>query len=387
MKILFILENTIKSLEGGTEVSSFHLARLLRRKGIEVEEWAPYSRRMSIYLYTGLFFQTVIFFCLLWKCVKNRPHILHIQGKYLLPPAILVGKALNIPTVVTIRDYIVVCPIGLCLFDSFYKGLTLNTQGEALSDYLKNEIPLFLSKYHSSGNSLIKMLKYIFLVRGWIVSRWLKLWLKQADTVISVSEAVKKILSQNGISSQVIHNSFDMSFSLALNKAWPWVSKARPFNTILFVGKSSYGKGYDLFKELGERKEFSKYKFKTIGDNAKLGYEATLREIKMALAVIVPSRWPEPFGRVALEALMLGTPVVASARGGLIEIISNGKTGILAEPAVGDMAGALRLIIKQNKRLRVEIKTQKMKLKDKFESAPLKSHINLYANLLAKIDS
>ena len=121
MKILFVLENTIKSLEGGTEVSSFHLARLLRRRNIEVEEWAPYPKRMPIYLYTGFIFQIGIFLLLLWKCVKNRPQVLHVQGKYLLPPAILVGKILNIPTVATIRDYIVICPVGICLF----KGLAL----------------------------------------------------------------------------------------------------------------------------------------------------------------------------------------------------------------------------------------------------------------------
>ncbi len=43
---------------------------------------------------------------------------------------------------------------------------------------------------------------------------------------------------------------------------------------------------------------------------------------------VVPSR-TETFGLVALEAQALGTPVVASAVGGLTEIIEDGKTGIL----------------------------------------------------------
>jgi D-inositol-3-phosphate glycosyltransferase len=43
---------------------------------------------------------------------------------------------------------------------------------------------------------------------------------------------------------------------------------------------------------------------------------------------VVPSR-TETFGLVALEAQALGTPVVASAVGGLTEIISDGETGIL----------------------------------------------------------
>ena len=44
---------------------------------------------------------------------------------------------------------------------------------------------------------------------------------------------------------------------------------------------------------------------------------------------------------------MVGTPVIASKRGGLTEIVSNGKTGILVEQIEEDMAAALRLIIKQ----------------------------------------
>ncbi len=43
---------------------------------------------------------------------------------------------------------------------------------------------------------------------------------------------------------------------------------------------------------------------------------------------VVPSR-TETFGLVALEAQALGTPVVASAVGGLTEIVADGETGIL----------------------------------------------------------
>lgn len=39
-----------------------------------------------------------------------------------------------------------------------------------------------------------------------------------------------------------------------------------------------------------------------------------------ARATLVPSRWDEPFGRVAMESLACGTPVVVSDRGGLPEI-------------------------------------------------------------------
>lgn len=52
--------------------------------------------------------------------------------------------------------------------------------------------------------------------------------------------------------------------------------------------------------------------------------------------VIVPSR-TEPFGRIPLEAFMAGaSPVVATAAGGLAEIVSEGSTGYTAQPGNPD---------------------------------------------------
>lgn len=48
--------------------------------------------------------------------------------------------------------------------------------------------------------------------------------------------------------------------------------------------------------------------------------------------VIVPSTLPEPFGRVAVEGMSYGKPVIAAAHGGLTEIVSNSKNGLLFEP-------------------------------------------------------
>ncbi|MDI1254747.1 MAG: glycosyltransferase family 4 protein [Flavobacterium sp.] len=47
---------------------------------------------------------------------------------------------------------------------------------------------------------------------------------------------------------------------------------------------------------------------------------------------VVPSIEPEPFGLVAVEAMLAKKPVVASDHGGLSEIIINDETGFLVEP-------------------------------------------------------
>jgi glycosyltransferase involved in cell wall biosynthesis len=54
----------------------------------------------------------------------------------------------------------------------------------------------------------------------------------------------------------------------------------------------------------------------------------------------------ESFGLAALEAMACGVPVIASAAGGIPEVVEEGKTGFLAPP--GDVAAmaerALRVL-------------------------------------------
>jgi glycosyltransferase involved in cell wall biosynthesis len=48
-----------------------------------------------------------------------------------------------------------------------------------------------------------------------------------------------------------------------------------------------------------------------------------------AAATLMPVRWDEPFGLVAIEAQAAGSPVVGFDRGALGEVVRNGQTGIL----------------------------------------------------------
>jgi glycosyltransferase involved in cell wall biosynthesis len=53
--------------------------------------------------------------------------------------------------------------------------------------------------------------------------------------------------------------------------------------------------------------------------------------IARSSVVVMPSRWREPFGLVALEAAQGGRPIVATSRGGLPEIVVSGETGLLID--------------------------------------------------------
>lgn len=47
--------------------------------------------------------------------------------------------------------------------------------------------------------------------------------------------------------------------------------------------------------------------------------------------LLVPSRWQEPFGRIVVEAYSVGLPVICLRRGGLPELVQEGKTGWVVE--------------------------------------------------------
>ena len=59
-----------------------------------------------------------------------------------------------------------------------------------------------------------------------------------------------------------------------------------------------------------------------------------------ARATLFPIEWEEPFGLVMIEAMACGTPVIATNRGAVPEVIENGRSGIIVEN-YREMAGAL----------------------------------------------
>jgi glycosyltransferase involved in cell wall biosynthesis len=56
--------------------------------------------------------------------------------------------------------------------------------------------------------------------------------------------------------------------------------------------------------------------------------------------LLMPIRWPEPFGMVMIEALVCGTPVIAFREGAARELVADGQTGFL----VSDEPGMVKAI-------------------------------------------
>ena len=72
-----------------------------------------------------------------------------------------------------------------------------------------------------------------------------------------------------------------------------------------------------------------------------------------ALACLMLGAWPEPFGLVAIESMVTGTPVIARRAGGLTETVQHGTTGFL----VDDMMEARTAVERAETLDRVAIRT------------------------------
>jgi glycosyltransferase involved in cell wall biosynthesis len=84
------------------------------------------------------------------------------------------------------------------------------------------------------------------------------------------------------------------------------------------------------------------------GRVALIPYHADIEPDWIAADVVaVPSTEPEPFGRVAIEAMGFGRPVIAAAHGGLVEIVVDGETGLLVAPRDAEaLAAAMRRLMR-----------------------------------------
>jgi glycosyltransferase involved in cell wall biosynthesis len=143
-----------------------------------------------------------------------------------------------------------------------------------------------------------------------------------------------------------------------------------PFRTekddfVLFLGRASPDKGalraVLAAKEAGERivlavkvaheeeeRHWNDEVLPAMADDATVLGEITLAEkvdlLSRAKAVLFPIGWDEPFGLVMTEAMACGTPVIATPRGSVPEVIVDGETGFIVsvEDYPEQAAAALR---------------------------------------------
>jgi glycogen synthase len=96
----------------------------------------------------------------------------------------------------------------------------------------------------------------------------------------------------------------------------------------------------------------------------------------------------EPFGIINLEAMACETPVVASAVGGILEVVEDGVTGILVEPARPDaLAAALRRLLDDPRLARSMGQAGRRRVEERFSWASVAERTErTYADAIADFE-
>jgi len=158
-----------------------------------------------------------------------------------------------------------------------------------------------------------------------------------------------------------------------LLKAMSNVWESHPETTLIFVGKGDLEKG--LKEEARRMGVWDKVKF--------LGWRDDIPEIMETIDVFVLPSLNEGMGRVLVEAMAAGKPVVASRVGGILDLVNEGQNGFLAEP--GDEKGLAIAIKKllEDKKMRDEMGKRGREIAQDFSVEKMIEKIDvLYESLL-----
>ena len=178
------------------------------------------------------------------------------------------------------------------------------------------------------------------------------------------SEWMRRELAVNGIPREKIEIVPPIPAALAN------ICRVPPSNSpeILFVGQVIRGKGVDLLLQAlhkvappwhatvvgeGNHLEACQRLAQQLGIAERVRFagwipHGELRPLYEGAAVaVVPSRWPEPFGMVGIEAMARGRPVVGFAVGGICDWLEDGVTGLLVGEADTDgLASAIERLLR-----------------------------------------
>lgn len=222
--------------------------------------------------------------------------------------------------------------------------------------------------------------------------------------VIFNSRATANAFSlQNAQAHTVIHNGVDAANDVTELRLPQTFDVERPLR-ILMLGRINDWKGQDLlidaigtlapsdrarvrvrligstYRDVSEPIEALERKIKEYGLEKIISIEPFTPDTKSLFQwsdiCAVPSRLPEPFGRVAIEAMAEGRPVLAANHGGLTEIVEEGRSGWLTIPNdKASLADAILSALNNPELVAAQAKGALTRFHDHFSSAKMQSRI------------
>ncbi len=317
-----------------------------------------------------------------------KPDIVHIQ--LLLYLSVLIIEEIrkrNIPMVMTLNDYWLLCPQG-----QFYKNASLvcdNTGPEGCSDCvmyqlaIRQNFSLFYSAFKKVlPGWLLSMIEksYIRINSAVLNAGAAKMLLEQrrvlmrdmcskVDTFLAPSGFMRDIFILSGISADKIrmvgYGFSDCGLKTLSRRSsacirFAFIGNMMPAKGLHVLIKSFYGiapgkaqlviygTAYSYKSELSGYTQ--RIRSMAPRDNIKLMgafHHERIKEVFENIDVlIVPSLWQENSPLVIQEAFMAKTPVIASRIGGIPELVIDGVNGFLFEPGnIAQLRGLIDRVI------------------------------------------
>lgn len=384
MNILFISEYFPPKIMGGGEINLAIVVKALAKKGIAVSVLTSHhpglpryetNDKVAIYrtLKTGenasgiisnltrsfLFPRSVEKEVLKLHRHKKFTH-LHFIGTSILAAAKL--QKLKIPLCATIESYPTLCPKG----DRIYHGKQECKMVCTLSKFVRcqqksSEIGKMINKWYFKYNPLFLLYVYRYYKK---LNRSLLFC-----HLFAISIYVHKVLQQHGVESIVIPNALTPTAFQQQESKNRKTEKKR----ILYLGSLTKFKGphlllkalsgldyhCDLYGEGPLKKKLQQmiadYKLDA-GIHPPVPSHQIPALYAAADVVVFPSQWPEPFGRVAIEAMAAGKPVIGADIGGIRETITNGAGILFQAHNVQDLHHKLKQLLKDKKQCQQLVK-------------------------------
>ena len=183
------------------------------------------------------------------------------------------------------------------------------------------------------------------------------------DTILVGSNYMRQLLVRGGITADAI----TILPPVLVRTPQPPVPYLQDSRTILFAGRLVSEKGLHLLIQAlasvkgewelvvaGDGRERERYEALCgeLGLRDRVHFKGWLGQKELAASyeagafVVVPSLWPEPFGRIGPEAFIRGRPVVAFATGGIPDWLEHGTDGYLAPAGdIGQLAFRIQKLL------------------------------------------
>jgi glycosyltransferase involved in cell wall biosynthesis len=279
-------------------------------------------------------------------------------GEFEMPQRIKQIK--NIPIVAHLHSYEFLCPFMTLLYASKEVCKDHCTVLKSIECKLKSDAYLTLLGASRFPHRLIMSAGSTIIWTPLYYLRWKKIITNSFNNIDGFI-AVSKILRDLHIQyfPRFKEKPFETIYNLAIEPLkYVKPDPREPYsNYVLYASGSNLNKGPHLFLEAWPTisKEFKDLKLYIVGCKnswvERMAKKMNLKNIIFferlpsdeyynimyrARAVVMPSIWPEPFGRIPVEANRLGVPAVVSSAGGLPETIVDGVTGYIFKAGDAD---------------------------------------------------